>query len=167
MDRKTARLLALSFGGALTALASGCAGTAPVPPVRPEREIVMVGYGTQEREDVTGAVSSLLAEDFPNPSVRSVEELLVGRVPGLQVIRRPDGNFSLRIRGVTSFMGNNEPLVVIDGMPIHTGGLMSAFFGLSPHDVARIDVLRDAASTAIYGSRGANGVILITTKRPR
>jgi TonB-dependent SusC/RagA subfamily outer membrane receptor len=85
-------------------------------------------------------------------------------VPGLTVIRLPNGDISLRIRGDRSFQGDNEPLLVIDGRPVR-GDIGAALAGLAPRDIERIDVLKDAGSTAIYGSQGANGVIIITTKR--
>ena len=96
-----------------------------------------------------------------NPS--TVEELLVGRFPGVEVYRAP-GGLSIRIRGATSVMGSNEPLYVIDGMTIDPGP-GGALVGLNPADIEKIEVLKDAGSTAMYGVRGANGVILIRTKR--
>ena len=101
--------------------------------------------------------------------VTRVEELLRG-VPGLDMTRLPDGNYQLRIRGHRSIRGNpddDDPLVVIDGIPISREAVGSTLAGLAPGDVARIDVLKDAGSTGVYGSRGANGVIVITTKRAR
>ena len=93
-----------------------------------------------------------------------VEELIEGRAPGVQVIRRSDGTFSLRIRGTTPPLGRNEPLIVIDGTPVFEQRVGQALAALTPQDVLRIDVLKDAASTALYGMRGGNGVIVITTR---
>jgi TonB-dependent SusC/RagA subfamily outer membrane receptor len=162
------RIRGLASALAITA-AVGCAPATSSPASGPrpgmDNEMINFGYGTQEKDNVTGAVSSLSAEEIGNLRVARVEELLHGRVPGLQVISS-GGGISLRIRGVGSFMGNNEPLVVIDGMPVPQFGTSSALGWINPHDIERIDVLKDAGSTAIYGSRGANGVIVITTKRP-
>jgi TonB-dependent SusC/RagA subfamily outer membrane receptor len=94
-----------------------------------------------------------------------IEELLEGRASGVQVIRRADGTFSLRIRGTSSPSGNNEPLVVIDEIPVLQRRVGQALALVNPRDVVRIDVLKDAASTALYGMRGGNGVIVITTRR--
>jgi TonB-dependent SusC/RagA subfamily outer membrane receptor len=102
------------------------------------------------------------ASEMQDQSVTRVEELLVGRFPGVQVMNTP-GGLVVRVRGQSSILGNSEPLFVVDGIPITpgTGGALA----INPRDVARIEVLKDAAETAIYGPRGANGVIVITTKR--
>ena len=98
-------------------------------------------------------------------SYASIEELIQGRAPGVQVLRRSDGTFSLRIRGTSSPSSSNEPLIIIDGSPAADQRAGRALAGISPQDVRRIDVLKDAASTAFYGMRGGNGVILITTRQ--
>ena len=113
-----------------------------------------------------GAVSSLTPTDA-DARVGRIEELL-RRIPGVQVRQQPDGNYELRIRGqhaLTGSAANAEPLLVIDDVPVAGGSLGSALAGLAPRDVARIDVLKDASATGLYGARGANGVILIRTKR--
>lgn len=113
-----------------------------------------------------GAVSSLTLSEA-DARVGRVEELL-RRIPGVQVRQQPDGNYELRIRGTHTIMGspaNAEPLLVIDDVPVPHGSLGNTLAGLAPRDVARIDVLKDASATGLYGSRGANGVILIKTKR--
>ncbi len=100
--------------------------------------------------------------------VSRVEELIQGRIPGVHVVRLPNGDFSVRVRGAKTFgQGSDEPLYVVDGMPLMTTGLRNALMGIAPQDIARIDVLKDAGATAVYGSKGANGVILITTKRAK
>ena len=99
-----------------------------------------------------------------NQAYSRIEELIEGRAPGVQVLRRSDGTFSLRIRGVSSPASSNEPLIVIDGASA-TGPSSRALGSLNPQDVQRIEVLKDAASTAFYGMRGANGVIVITTRQ--
>lgn len=124
---------------------------------------VRVGYGTQDRDEVTGAVSSIRAEDAGR-EVTSIIDLIEGRLPGVSVRRLGNGDVSIRVRGAASFMGGGEPLFVIDGRMIMAPA-GSALMAISPRDVVRIDVLKDAGATAIYGSRGANGVIVITTRR--
>jgi TonB-dependent SusC/RagA subfamily outer membrane receptor len=150
-------------------LAAGCAARTSAPAPSPdgadvETDRIPVGYGTQRARDVTGAVGSVDFEAAGTPRFSRVEEMLAGRVPGLEVIRRGDGGFSLHVRGANSFFGSREPLLVIDGMPVDIGA-STALAGLSPLDVQRVDVLKDAGAAAIYGSRAANGVVIITTKR--
>lgn len=158
----------LPFAAAALALATAFACGPSLPPAAdapdPEEE-VRIGYGSMDRDDLTGSVSSLTANDLEHQRVSRVEDLLAGRVAGVMVSSRADGSVSIRIRGIRSIMGSNEPLVVIDGMPVNAFSASHALMGLAPADVARIDVLKDAGSTAAYGVRGANGVILITTKR--
>jgi TonB-dependent starch-binding outer membrane protein SusC len=145
---------------------TGCAPTAAVRPLAPAPDDeVSVGYGTQSRRNVTGAISSITPTEADAHSPR-IEEML-SRVPGLQVQRLSNGQYTLRIRGPRSFRSDQEPLLVIDDMPVLSASLGSTLAGISPTDVARIDVLKDAASTSVYGVRGANGVIIITTKRAR
>ena len=154
----------------LLALAAviGCAGSGaqrletPVPD-----DEVSVGYGTQLKRNTTGAVSSVTPTDADARFAR-VEEMLLARVPGLEVVRLASGSYTLRVRGPSGLrhsLADDEPLLVIDGVPAPFGSLGSTLAGIAPYDVARIDVLKDAGSTAIYGVRGANGVIIITTKR--
>lgn len=125
-------------------------------------EVVVVGYGTQRKSDVTGSLSSLSPKDFKDEPVTRIDQALQGRVAGVEVVNNsgaPGGNVSIRIRGSNSILGDNNPLYVIDGF------IGADFNDLNPDDVASIEVLKDASSTAIYGSRGANGVVLITTKK--
>jgi TonB-dependent SusC/RagA subfamily outer membrane receptor len=128
---------------------------------------VPVGYGTTDRRDLAVAVGTVSAEEVDRFRVTRVEELLRGRVAGVEVRRTSSGDISVRIRGAGNFQGGGEPLWVLDGMPLAQGLGLSSLAGISPQDVERIDVLKDAGSTAIYGSQGANGVILIRTKRHR
>jgi len=123
---------------------------------------VKVGYGSQDREEVTGAVATVRAEDVDR-EITSMEDLFQG-LAGVTVRRLQNGGISLRIRGSSSFSSSGEPLIVIDGVPIHAPP-GQALMGLSPRNITRIDVLKDAGATAIYGSRGANGVVLISTVR--
>lgn len=113
-----------------------------------------------------GAVTSLTEHPIPPGPVR-LEELLRGRAAGLEVRSGPDGEYSLRIRGISSLRGTGfqEPLVIVDGVQILPGTLKTALAGLTRDDIVRVDILKDVASTAIYGIRGAGGVILIATNR--
>lgn len=124
-------------------------------------EVVVVGYGTQRKTDLTGAVSSIKVSDIAQFPTARVDQALQGRSSGVYVLNTdgsPGGNTMIRIRGLNSINGGNEPLVVIDGLQ---GGNLNS---LNPNDIASMEILKDASATAIYGSRGANGVILITTK---
>lgn len=126
-------------------------------------DVVVVGYGVMQRSDVTGSVSSVSRREITEVGAYSVESVLQGRVPGANISYsgfRPGESASIRIRGTRSLTASNDPLIVMDGIPIE-GGLME----LNPNDVESIEVLKDASATAIYGSRGANGVILITTRQ--
>lgn len=129
-------------------------------------EVVVVGYGSVKRSDLTGAVSSVSAEKITQvKAVSTIAGALQGQAPGVQVIQRsgqPGEGVSIKIRGTNSIAGGNEVLYVVDGLPLDN---LSA--QLNPADIASIEVLKDASSTAIYGSRGANGVIIITTKKGR
>ena len=133
------------------------------PDIQMLDDIVVVGYGTQQRSDLTGSVASINRRDVTEVPVYSMENVLQGRAAGVEVSAdgfRPGQGSTIRIRGSRSFAASNSPLVVIDGIPVG-GGLMD----LIPNDVESIEILKDASATAIYGSRGANGVILITTRR--
>ncbi|MFN2564253.1 MAG: TonB-dependent receptor plug domain-containing protein [Gemmatimonadaceae bacterium] len=168
MTGRTRAVTALAAVLATMSSASACSTGRQSPSVAAARDSVSVGYGRQAREDVTGAITTLSEEDLDGQRVARVEELLQGRVPGVSVSRGPNGDFSVRIRGAQTFgHANDEPLYVVDGMPLMNGGLRTALMGIAPQDIARIDVLKDAGATAVYGSKGANGVILITTKRRR
>ena len=129
-------------------------------------EIVVVGYGTQLRSDVTGAVSRIESERLLERPAFNVAQALGGRIPGVKITERtgaPGGNPFIRIRGTRSIYADNQPLVVVDGIV----GVANALTILNPNEIESIDVLKDASATAIYGARGSNGVILITTKRGR
>jgi TonB-dependent starch-binding outer membrane protein SusC len=124
-------------------------------------EVVVVGYGTQEKKELTAAVTSVKEADFNRGTVNDPIQLLQGKVAGLNITRPggdPNAGFNVRLRGVSTFGANSEPLVVIDGV---IGGSLST---VDPNDIASIDVLKDASAAAIYGSRGGSGVILVTTK---
>ena len=154
-------------------------------------EVVVIGYGTQKRADVNSAVSSIKVKDIEDIKQVSVDQMIQGKLSGVTVTNssgQPGSAVSIKIRGATSINGTNEPLYIIDGVPMSgdatgrsttgrpiagndfssTGGsgsvAVSPISFLNPNDIESIDVLKDASATAIYGSRGANGVILITTK---
>jgi TonB-dependent starch-binding outer membrane protein SusC len=149
-------------GLALASL-TGCHKQSAVAARPSSPEKVNVGYGEQSREQTGGAVQSATAEELRNVRVKRVEELLAGRFPAVHVLPTPTGGFSIRIRGAAG-LGNGEPLYVVDGMPVEvTPG--RGLDWLDPADIARIDVLKNPAETSMYGGRGANGVILITTAR--
>jgi TonB-dependent starch-binding outer membrane protein SusC len=127
-------------------------------------QVVVVGYGTQRRRDVTGSISSVNAAQIEKVPVTTLDQAIQGRAAGVQVINNdasPGGNVSVLIRGIGSIApGGNNPLYVVDGYPTN-GGINN----INPNDIASIDILKDASATAIYGIRAANGVIIITTKR--
>jgi iron complex outermembrane receptor protein len=151
-------------------------------------EVVVVGYGTQKRGDVTGSIASVGAEDFNRGVVVSPQQLIQGRAAGVNITPssgRPGGASTIRIRGGTSISAGNDPLYVVDGVPLQlsnanrqsniggSGGQLMIFNqepvnplnSINPADIESIEILKDASATAIYGSRGANGVVIITTKK--
>jgi TonB-linked SusC/RagA family outer membrane protein len=127
-------------------------------------EVVVVGYGTQKKKDLTGAVAQVKATQFENENPRSVQDMLRGNAPGLDVSLNagPKGGGSLLVRGRGSLIASTSPLLVVDGV-IYPGSLDD----INPNDISTIDILKDASSAAVFGARSANGVILITTKRGR
>src|SRR5215210_1736376 len=141
-------------------------------------EVVVIGYGTQRKVDVTGAIGSISRKDFANKPFTSPDQILTGRISGVNVTNRsgdPGAPIEVRIRGIGT-AGNNQPLWIIDGVPVATNtstitvNTSSAtetnpLAGINPSDIESIDVLKDASATAIYGARANNGVILVTTKR--
>lgn len=153
-----------------------------VPSMETLSEVVVIGYGTVKKSDLTGSVSSVKAEELRTVPTTSFDQALQGRAAGVQVMQtsgQPGAETSIRIRGVSSITAANEPLYVIDGMLINSnagdvtaGGGVGAFSprisplaAINPGDIESIEILKDASATAMYGSRGTNGVILITTKR--
>ena len=146
-------------------------------------EVVVTGYGTARRKDLTGATATLREKDFNKGTYTSPDQLIQGKAAGVMVINntgQPGGSTTVRIRGTSSIRSGNQPLFVVDGVPLSGGsarpGGNGADFGndggnplnfINPNDIASMEILKDASATAIYGSRGANGVILITTKKGR
>lgn len=134
-------------------------------------EVVVVGYGTVKKSDLTGAVSEISSKTIKDLPVASIDQKLVGQVAGVQIQQvsgAPGAGTSVKIRGSGSLGAGNEPLYVIDGMPYSSGlnQSINPLTFINPNDIEKITILKDASSTAIYGSRGANGVIMITTKNP-
>jgi TonB-dependent starch-binding outer membrane protein SusC len=126
-------------------------------------DVIVVGYGKQRKTDVTGAISSIRETDFKNQPITEVSQVLKGRSAGVAVQQSsgmPGGDFRIRIRGANSMLGNNDPLYVVDGVQM----LAIQINDLNPNDITGVEILKDASASAIYGSRGSNGVVLITTK---
>jgi TonB-dependent SusC/RagA subfamily outer membrane receptor len=137
----------------LAGLISGCAhgsGGATAAPMQPAPE-----HG-----------SIVTSDDLERTPSQTIENTLMARVPGIWVTRTTDGGIAIRIRGPTSFHGGNDPLFIVDGMPFQSGA-GGSLSGINPYDIASIEVLKDPATTAMYGVRGANGVIVIKTKHAR
>lgn len=135
-------------------------------------EIVVIGYGVQKKDDLTGSVASISEKDFNKGVITTPEELINGKIAGVQITNSggsPNASSTIRIRGGASLSASNDPLVVIDGVPMEIGGGVEGqanFMSLiNPNDIESMTILKDASSTAIYGSRASNGVILITTKK--
>lgn len=134
-------------------------------------EVVVIGYGTQQKKDITGAVTTISTKDFQKGVFTSPEQLIAGKVAGVQITSNsgaPGSGSTIRIRGGSSLNASNDPLIVLDGVPLDNNsisGAPSALSLINPNDIETFTVLKDASSTAIYGNRGSNGVILITTKK--
>ena len=143
-------------------------------------EVVVVGYGTSLKKDLSGSVASVSAEEIKSMPITSFEQGMQGRVAGVQVMQgnsAPGGAPQVRIRGANTVLGGNEPLYVIDGVPVYNSELennsnlnvgtqpSNALASINPNDIVSMEILKDASATAIYGARGANGVVIITTKR--
>lgn len=163
--RRSSRPLSVPGTLALALVVVGACHSYPGGPVlpKPAPGQVEVGYGSQDKRDVNGAVAKADAEQLMKNQPRTVSDMLVGRFAGVEVKQLANGGTSIRIRGARSLKGTSEPLFVLDGTPQHNGSASLA--DLSPQDIKSIEVLKDGAASAVYGSRGANGVILIATKR--
>ena len=172
--------LVISFIGFTTArvpvtVAAGQTATVPAQTLGENAtalgEAVVIGYGTQRRQDLTGAVEQIDAKQFVKGQVTSPEQLVQGKVAGVQITTgggAPGAASQILIRGGSSLSASNQPLIIIDGVPVDNAGLAGASNPLSlinPNDIESITVLKDASSTAIYGVRASNGVIIVTTKR--
>jgi TonB-dependent SusC/RagA subfamily outer membrane receptor len=126
---------------------------------------LVVGCASRTARREPAKTSTVTAKDIENNPNQPIEQLLQAKVPGVWITRTADGGVAVQIRGTTSFYGSNQPLYVIDGVPIQPGP-NGALTGVNPYDIESIEVLKDAADTAIYGMRGANGVIVVKTKKP-
>ena len=153
-----------------------------LPDLEQLEEVVVIGYGSVLKKDLTGSISSVKVEEEVANQSNSIDQLLQGRAAGVQVVQNggnPGSGISVKIRGTNSLRGNNEPLYVVDGVIISSAGedvlpagvgnigqeSQNGLNGINPRDIESIQVLKDASATAIYGSRGANGVVVITTKK--
>jgi TonB-dependent SusC/RagA subfamily outer membrane receptor len=156
-----ARLWVLA--GVLTFCLASCSQRGDVPAVRANPAPVDIGYGEVGSDQVTGAVSAMHSDAMDGVQAPTLAAMLA-RLPGVRVVQstKLHGGIEVRIRGSSSFQASEEPLFVLDGMPIPSGD--GQIFGINPNIIETITVLKDAGATAIYGSRGANGVILIKTK---
>lgn len=184
----TARVLVISYSGMEKEELSLGSKSSYVVILRPSittlGDVVVVGYGTVRRSDVTGAATRLSREEFIRDNPTNILQALQGKLAGVNVTQNdgaPGAGISIRVRGSNSFLGGTEPLYVIDGVPFNNSNsgatpesigsdekqTLNALAFLNPNDIESIDILRDASATAIYGSRGANGVVLITTRKGR
>lgn len=177
VPQETKTLVATSIGFARQEVALGSDNEITIVMNQTEKEletVVVVAYGEQVKRKVTGSVSTVKSDALENRPFTSVDQMLQGKVPGLQSVSangQPGGAQTIRIRGVSSVTGVNDPLFVVDGIPINSGDFSrntnttNALAGINPNDIESVTVLKDAAATAIYGSRAAAGVILVTTKK--
>src|SRR5690606_7588624 len=167
MDAPTDGILVFGYLG-YTPVEEGIQGRTQInvaltPDVSQLEEIVVVGYGTQKKSVVTGAITGVKAAELQDLPITRIEQSLQGRTSGITIVAnsgQPGSSSTIRVRGVTT-LNNNEPLWVVDGVIVDAGGIGY----LNQSDIESIEVLKDAASAAIYGSRAATGVILVTTKR--
>ena len=134
-------------------------------------EVVVIGYGTVKKEDMTGSITAIKSEELNRGAMVNTQDMLKGKVPGLLITPGdggPGSGSSIRIRGAASLNASNDPLIIIDGVPIANDagkGMSNPLDMVNPNDIESFTVLKDASSAAIYGSRASNGVILITTKK--
>nr|WP_225309549.1 TonB-dependent receptor [Larkinella humicola] len=167
--------LVFSFVGYLSQEMNVKASTTVNVSLKPDdkvlEEIVVIGYGTARKSDLTGAVGSVKEAELKERPAASLTQALAGRMPGVQVNNnsgRPGGRTTIRVRGFSSINSSNNPLYVVDGVMLPQGNqnqFSSAIDYINPNDIVSVEVLKDASSTAIYGARGANGVVLVTTKK--
>ena len=143
-----------------------------IPDTQVMDEVVVIGYGSQKKDDLTGSITAVGEKDFNEGLISSPEQLINGKVAGVQIVSAggsPTSGSTIRIRGGASLNASNDPLIVLDGVPMEVGGSVSGagnFLSLiNPNDIESMTILKDASSTAIYGSRASNGVIIITTKK--
>ena len=167
--------LSISYVGYVTQLVDIVGGELAVklePDQKVISEVVVIGYGTVRKSDLTGSVATIKSEDFNKGQISSPEQLINGKVAGVQIMSNSGsatGGSTIRVRGGASLNASNDPLIVLDGVPLEQGGIAgndNNFLSMiNPSDIESMTVLKDASSTAIYGSRASNGVIIITTKK--
>ncbi|WP_029902487.1 TonB-dependent receptor [Prevotella sp. 10(H)] len=162
----------LGYEPQLITITSGIINVKMMPKSMTLTDVVVIGYGTQRKSDLTGSISSVSSKDFNEGLISSPEQLINGKVSGVQIMSNsgsPTGGSTIRIRGGASLNASNDPLIVLDGVPLENGGISGNtgnFLSLiNPADIESMTILKDASSTAIYGSRASNGVIIITTKK--
>src|SRR5687768_10131770 len=151
----------------VTLAATACGGPG-LPPAGPAPGNVDVGRGTQPAEKVTGAVSKVEEDRLKKAGPYRIEELLRGKLAGVRIIQHPNGDFTFRVRGGNTSMNEEQPqdaLVLVDGVATTPSTLRATLSGFTPDDIRQVTVLKDVASTSMYGIRGAGGVVLINTKR--
>ncbi|MBL7701997.1 MAG: SusC/RagA family TonB-linked outer membrane protein [Ferruginibacter sp.] len=165
-------LVISSVGFARIEVAPGAAANISLTQINQQlNELVVVAYGTKRKGDLTGSVTSVSAKDFQKGVVNSSEQLLQGKVAGLEITTgggSPGGGSRIRIRGGASLNASNDPLLVIDGVPVEGNGIAGSrnlLNTINPNDIESISVLKDASATALYGSRASNGVLIVTTKK--
>ncbi|MCW3111950.1 MAG: TonB-dependent receptor [Segetibacter sp.] len=167
----TLTISSVGFGASDVAIANGPLNVTLSPTNSALSEVVVVAYGTRRRGDLTGSVTSISAKDFQKGNIASSEQLLQGKVAGLQITSgggSAGGGSRIRIRGGASLNASNDPLIVIDGVPVEGNGIAGSpnlLNTINPNDIESMSVLKDASATALYGSRASNGVIIITTKK--
>lgn len=162
----------VGYQGKELAAEEGAMFVAMDPAAQNLNEVVVVGYGTARKKDLTGSVTTVSAKDFQTGNIQSPDQLIAGKVAGVNIIQNggsPGAGSTIRIRGGSSLTASNDPLIVIDGVPVDGGiaGSPNALSLINPADIESFNILKDASATAIYGSRASNGVIIITTKKGR
>jgi TonB-dependent starch-binding outer membrane protein SusC len=148
----------------LTAALLGCSSGAEKAPPKQPAPRAEGGMGRSLQGEGTAAIGKVDGDDLKNIPAKTIEELIQGRVAGVQVLQRPGGGFSILIRGPGSISSSTEPLYVIDGVPVEVSSGQGINW-LNPQDIQRIEILKDASATSMYGMRGANGVVVITSRR--
>lgn len=171
-DRNELEFSFLGYESQVVAITSDVMNVKLVPKSMTLTDVVVIGYGTQRKSDLTGSISSVSSKDFNDGLISSPEQLINGKVSGVQIMSNsgsPSAGSTIRIRGGASLNASNDPLIVLDGVPLENGGISGNtgnFLSLiNPADIESMTILKDASSTAIYGSRASNGVIIITTKK--
>lgn len=153
------------------AIGNGSMKIKMVPDNKQLDDVVVIGYGTVKKNDLTGSVSAIKPDEFNKGAQSSAQDALVGKVAGVNVVSSsgaPGSGSTIRIRSGASLSASNDPLIVIDGVPVDNSSIeggSNLIGGINPNDIETFTVLKDASATAIYGSRASNGVIVITTKR--